>query len=385
MTQPKLGVIKLPKWSVQLSHFVNSVAISDDAARVVAGTYFHNYNRGSGHSPNGTFGTYCYDSGGNQLWKDEFQGYEGVYSVGISGDGKVAAAGGWFKNNKGLLRAYNAATGKNLLNYSAIPDRVSSLSLSSDGSVLAAASDQIYVFTTSGQSFSSSPATIAFGNTPVPTSVVALHSDGTWLAACDQGGNVCLATIQNGAIVNTYNWTPPQPVPFVSIAISRSGESFVVGGGDIVYLFTKNSMIQGNGPVAQYNTPNGGTKQDVRWVAISDDGTFVTAVQNDGLAQTGLLHALSYSNGNLIPAWQNPNALNYNPNSTSVDSAAKYITAADGYPENAPGTFYLFDASSGNKLWDASTDNMNWPMVISADGTGITAGSDNGFLYYFQP
>jgi hypothetical protein len=61
----------------------------------------------------------------------------------------------------------------------------------------------------------------------------------------------------------------------------------------------------------------------------------------------------------------------------------KFVTAADGYPDATPGTFYLFDGMSGNQLWKLSTSNMNWPMQIAANGQGIVGGSDNSYVYYF--
>src|ERR1700726_3369009 len=89
---------KAPKWSVQLarSFYVNSVAISDDASRLVAGTYYHQYGHTSKAASQGPFGIFCCGASGKQLWFDDYEGYEGVYAVGISGDATVAAAGGWF-------------------------------------------------------------------------------------------------------------------------------------------------------------------------------------------------------------------------------------------------------------------------------------------------
>ena len=70
---------------------------------------------------------------------------------------------------------------------------------------------------------------------------------------------------------------------------------------------------------------------------------------------------------------------------TVLDAKGKYVTVADGYPDGTPGDFYLFDGATGNQLWQYTTKNMNWPMFISSDGTGIVAGSDLGSVYYFTP
>jgi hypothetical protein len=107
-----------PKWYKNLSpsFWVNSVGISNNAGRVVAATFFHDYSKpGSGPNKEGAFGTYCYDANGNQLWRDRFQGMDGVFGVAISGDRKIAAAGGWYNQNQALLRAYDASDGTSLI------------------------------------------------------------------------------------------------------------------------------------------------------------------------------------------------------------------------------------------------------------------------------
>jgi hypothetical protein len=73
------------------------------------------------------------------------------------------------------------------------------------------------------------------------------------------------------------------------------------------------------------------------------------------------------------------------PNSTSIDSSGTRITAADGWPNHKPGTFYLFDGSGNSLGTHLVKDEMNWPMQISADGSGIVGGSDNNTLFFFTP
>jgi len=391
------AIAKQPKWHQQLSasFLVNSCAISNDAQRVVACTYYYPYPGTTSNNTYGTFGTYCFDSAGSQIWKDEYTGNEGVFAVAISGDGKIAAGGGLLSGGKfgtpptkGLLRAFNAGTGQKLVDYSGAPKRVNSVSLSGDGSVMAAvAANNLYVFAQKNGQFPASPAIPLTGGNFLDS--VAVHSSGQWLAACDRGGNVYLITVKNGAVGLTYTWTAPVPIPFLSVAAAQGSETFVVGGGNAIYLFTKASMTQAGGPapIAQF-TPGGaapsGQHQNVRWVAISSSGNFVTEVENVGA--TGLVRALTLSGGALIltPGWgANPISLSHNPNCTSIDAAGQYVTACDGEPVGTPGTFHLLNAASGNVVWDFATNNMNWPMFISADGSAIVAGSDNGTVYYF--
>jgi hypothetical protein len=178
-------------------YMVNAVAISDDGSRVVAGTYYQHYLGTTRVRTDGKFGTYCYDAkgAGTRLWADEYQGHRGIYSVAISGDGTVAAGGGLLTKGqfqqpkRGLLRAFDAATGSKLLNSSDFPDRVNSVSLSRDGGVLAAvAESSLFVFLRSASGlFSASPQEIDLDGF---SQSVAVHPSGSWLAACDQKGKV---------------------------------------------------------------------------------------------------------------------------------------------------------------------------------------------------
>src|SRR5438552_9102507 len=216
-----------PKWLpkiLPLAYLVNQVAISDDAKRVVACYYYYPYLGTTVKDTHGAFCTFCCDSAGNRLWADQYFGCQGVFAVAISGDGKVAASGGLLTDTpsfQGLLRAYDAGTGEVILNYTGIvgavvagpaaagpPDtgrrqRVSCISLSNDGAVLAAAADKIYVFVRKADGkYPDRPTKIitfpdAFNQDNL-AQAVAVHPDGKWLAACDKTGNVCMATIKNG-------------------------------------------------------------------------------------------------------------------------------------------------------------------------------------------
>ncbi|HEU4686870.1 MAG TPA: hypothetical protein VFS23_00840, partial [Vicinamibacterales bacterium] len=225
---------------------------------------------------------------------------------------------------------------------------------------------------------------------------VALHPDGTWLAACDQAGHVFMATIEKGVLGRPITWTAPNNVeiPFLSVAIAAKAKAFVAGGGNSVFHFTFDGMRQGVAPTVYDTTVNqdpstilqdkasGKPQENIRWVAISDDGALFATVANrlTGDKSTGLL--LAFTPKQLTPYWTRP--LESSPNSTSIDGAGKFVTASDGYPTGKQAKFYLFDAN-GNKQWDYTTCNMNWPMVISADAGAIAAGSDDGSLYYFKP
>ena len=381
-------------WQRHLGFFVNSVAIAHDGGRVVAGTYYYPYPGAVVMPTDGTFGTYCFDAQGTELWRDEYLGNEGVYTVAISGNGQVVASAGLATGGAhssqpapsiGLVRAFTAANGGDLLDFQGLRGRVTSISLSHDGSVLAGITlgGQLFVF--SGPN--GFPATPVFPVQMGPKlEMVAVHPSGDWLIACGREGKVHLVTLDTGA-PRLFTWTAPASNwKLLACALAASTNTFVVGGQNRVYLFTRASMTGNAGPqpVAQFDTPRGCTSEDVRWLAMSADGSLVTVVQNLGNDIAGLLLTLSI-NGNQFTAIRPPQLINHNPNSTSLDAAGKLLSVADGHPVQTPGTFYLFRVNDGKKLMEFETPDMNWPMVLSADGTAAAGGSDNGDLYYFTP
>jgi WD40 repeat protein len=392
---------KTPEWTRPLSatplpgtapgnaapddYMVNSVAMADDGSRIVAGTYYYPFDGTQRMQTNGTFGVYCHGSDGHRNWADEFEGDEGVYSVAISADGKIAVAGGLRQGGKygrsgptlGFLRAYDISNAKVLLDFRdpGFNTIVNSVAISRTGAVVAAATkNSLYVYSAANGAFPTSPA-IPFGVTKAIDSV-AIAPDGTWFAACGKNGNVYGGEVKTGTVKNPVLWTEPAHTHFVSVAISPSGDKFVVGGGNVVYLFNRNSVA--GGYVARYKLP-ASSGRSIRFVSISSDGTLVTAVANKGNA--GILFALTVGANTLTAAWTFPTA--HNPNSTTMDKAAHYFTLADGYPDDVPGTFSLFKKTG--KVWEYPTPKMNWPMVISADGTAIAGGGDDNKLYFFEP
>ncbi len=395
MSQPAVASAFQPAWTRQLStqYFVNSVAISDDGSRVVAGTFYHNYSQGPsaspapdpralaplraspGISPSGQFGIYCFDNTGTQIWNDVEDMFEGAYWVAISGNAQVAAAAGWYSDSpaQGLLKIYSTLDGTVLLNYTEITTRVNAVSLSSNGTVAAAiAANTIYVFAQQNGVYSNP------GSVTVQASAaeaVAIHPDGQWLVAADNNGNVYLVLTPNGQIGTSYTYQVPSQETIHSVAIAGESNYFVAGADDgTVYVFELNAMIQKQQPVATANlSPN----VVIRWVAVNGNGSLITAVYNQATA--GVLAALSFVGQNLTVAWQRN--LNQMPNCTSVDAVGAFIAAADGY--EGAGDLYLYDAS-GTLLGSYGTPVMSWPIFVSTSGSAIAAGSDDGSLYYFN-
>ena len=411
-----------PLWEKRLTKifWVNSVAISKNGKRVVAGTFIHDYDQKNAGKflPNvrSRFGLYFFDDVPKALTtnkvepkcSDEFDGWDGVFGVAISADGKIVAASGWLDRKAddttlGLLRVYDAdgsistSTVKTLLDFKGIKQRVSWVSLSDDGRVLAAVADDVYVFIRDGEAFN--PIPLKFGIAEVAKQYVtniAVHPTGDWVAACDHSGHVYVAKIKNGAIEDQVTWTAPKEYPFLSVAIASDVRKFVVGGGNLVYAFDLDGLMTDRTAYVplEFDTSAGepaGTvppdkpdklQENVRWVATSVDGTLITAVANR-VNSSGLAGKLFARNADLTERWQVE--INNNPNSTSVDAAGLFVAMADGYPTSSPAKFHLFNASDGKKRWESSTHSMNWPIVINSDGDAVVAGSDDGTVYYFTP
>jgi len=125
---------------------------------------------------------------------------DGTFGVAISGDGNIAAAGGWHDQDQALLRVYDATTGTSLLGYTEIQHRVSCVSLSDDGNVLAAAADDVYLFVKTGTVFPATPLKMGIADAAHNfVSSVAVHPGGDWLAACARSWS-CVRCL--------YSWGP---------------------------------------------------------------------------------------------------------------------------------------------------------------------------------
>lgn len=393
MAQPSPQTIsKQPKWVVSLDpkEYVNSTAISGSGALAVAGTFFHAYKptdplfdaaAAIAAGPN-TFGTYCFDLNGKQLWSDNFTGYEGVYCVGISDDGSTAASGGWYSNHpfQGFVRAFSTANGARILNYLVAESRINTLALSEDGTTLVAGGNSLYLFQKSGGVFSPTPGVLKLTGLRNSVQSISISADGSAIVMGDAQGTVYLIQNNNGQIGKVYKWSSPSLKTVHAVAMAVQGPWFaVVGASQYVYLFNADTIKIGN----YFAVYDFGKPVRAGWVAISGPGDFISAVCNDG--QAGLVYGLQKNNNELKLLWSSAQPTLANPNSTSVDLDAKYVSVADGYPDGTPGHFYLFDGQTGSQLWQYETSNMSWPMFISSNGSGIVAGSDLGSVYYFTP
>jgi WD40 repeat protein len=357
--------------------YVNSIGISGDGQSVIAGNYFHDYSKTANHTPGTdpffTVGTFLYSAKGALQWKDTFQSTEGVYWAALSRDGSCAASGGLVSFGKGFIFAYNAANGNKTLAYNT-NSRVNRVALSGDGTYLVGGSHSIYLFKRNGANWSA-PQIIPC-NTGDSVVSVDISDDGQWIAAGTYDGYVMLIKNSNGLPSAPVTWQQPGGSIYW-VAMASGGSALVAGARNATTYCFNTADFSGTFAPAWNVKLTGCTRCGC--VAISADGSLVSAVGNT--AKTGKIFLYSNQGNSAKQLWSGNTS--HNPNSTSLDAAGKWVTVADGQPDGTPGAFYLYDAT-GNLQWTHKTSNMSWPMQISANATGIAAGSDDSYVYYFS-
>lgn len=364
-------------------YYINTVASCADGSKVVAGTFLHSYSddrRLGDASSGGHFGTYCWDYSGNLIWSNEYDGYEGVYWATLSANGKVAASCGWYSSSpayQGFIATFNADNGAVLLDYFKTAARVNQVALNTDGSVLAAGADTLYVFIGRGGSFPDAPLKVALSAGDSAISV-GISADGQWVAAGMYSGQVTLLQIVGGVIAASKSWTPSGNTVH-SLGMADNGQGFVVGmkNGQLAYFDCAGFLSSGQ---PGWTQTLAGTSS-VYGVAIAADGSFVSAVGNIGASGTvGVFD----NNGSSAPLrWQHP--LTANPNSTTIDAQGRFVGVADGHPDGTPGHFTLLNAGNGVENWSYTTGNMSWPLQLAGNAMSCVGGSDDGNVYFFAP
>jgi WD40 repeat protein len=385
----KMAKKKAPVWKKFLppddGEFINSVAISGNGKVVVAGTYFYNT---SSVPVQMTVGMFAYDNNGNPIWPgpDTYSATcgssskGGINSVAVSRNGAWAASGGG-SGSVGLINAYNVASGSKSLVCNT-PANVTMVALNGDGSFLAAGGDMLRVFQRSGStSMWSAPQSLSYPNAGVER--VAISADGKWIAAAVDHGGVSL--VQNnissgGGLSPSPLWAQGPTVFILWIAFAADGSGFAAAGGDgNVYYFDVSAYVPGSNLQPAWYTALAGCKT-CRAVAVSDDGSLVSAV-GDVREEKGKGKVFLFSNQGNSSTQKWDAGASHSTNSTSMDSAGQYVTVADGY--GPAGDFTLYKAAGTPALWTHATKATTWPMQISADGSAIAAGSNDGYLYYF--
>jgi hypothetical protein len=364
-----------PTWTAQPTAglYINSVGISANAQRVIAGNYLFAYTATANHRSQPTYpvGTYAWDAGGALVWKDEFTAVEGVYWVALSRDGAWAASGGLLAEKSGFLYAYNAATGAKGLTF-ATNARVNMVALSQDGTHLVAGAADLYVSKRTGAKWSKPKAmSVAKGDSIV---AVGISDDGAWICAGTVQGRIVLLK-NSGTLKPVVTAIANQSVHWIVMAANGTGFVAAMSSGEIAYFATA-GFKKNIAPTWTATLP-GCSRCGA--VAISANGGIVSAVGNVGNAGKVCVFTNTGAAGQLL--WSQNTA--HNPNSTSLDDTAQFVTVADGYPDGTSGAFYLY-SGAGSLKWTFPTPNMSWPMQLSADGSAIFAGSDDASVYYFS-
>jgi WD40 repeat protein len=386
---------KQPIWKASPggpSRYINSVAVSAEGARVVAGTYLHSYHtQAARRAPaavsaapqaDSMFGTYCYNAAGQVLWQDEFLSAEGIYWVALSADGTRAAAGGGTPQG-GFVRAYDATSGRVMLN-EVTARRVNQVALSGDGTWLAVAAHTLRLLRNGPTSYAP---TAEFAS-PSGESIVSagISDDGSVVVFADYAGYIGVLFNQGGTLTLRAKFKTPASFCHM-ISLTPDGKHFAAGGpyGEF-YYFNVASFISTQLPTLTYQT---GVKEAVYGVAISPDGSLFAGVVNDG-ASSGLAYLVPVAGGAApVPALSTLG----NPNSAAISVAGGFIrlVIATGHPDGTPGHYYMFSCPTGGGQpllrvrWVFGTGNMSWPIVFSASGNAIVGGSDDSHVYYFTP
>jgi WD40 repeat protein len=369
-----------PKWTKTpiAGLYVNSVAISSDGSKVVAGNYSFPY-KADDAAASKTFqvSMYAWDDNGNQLWSDPFEVIEGIYWVAISRDGSTAACGGLEASEQGFIYGYDAVKGARTLSYT--PGiRTNMVALSDDGTSLVAGADAVYLFTRSGSTWSA-PSKVNCPDADDRVIGVGISSDGSWVVAGTYNGYVMLMANTAGKLSSLFTWQLTGG-SINLISMGAGGTGFAAAGGDnTVYFFNVADFQNSQQPT--WSIALDGC-DSCRSVAVCEDASVIAAAGNVG-SSSGTVFLFSNEGTSAKQLWSQN--IQHNPNLVAVDAAGKYVAAADGHPDGTPGCYYLFDAQNhGNQIWSYGTTNMSWPIQIAAQATGVFAGSDDSSVYYFD-
>ncbi|MCE0496091.1 hypothetical protein [Vibrio salinus] len=414
-----MNIASNPIWFVepQTGYQINSTAISADGSVCLLGT--------SREYDSGQFAVYCYDSNKNLLWSKpitDSEVYQGVFWVAVSANGQYGAAGGIKKTqtsgtkkavrliarddsestDNGFLNIYDMSTGENLLALSCA-SRVNQVAMSDDGSTLVAVAGsevilcqkvggdfervavedlgsqygqscqlsadgchavvgttnydenkdngytgQVLTYSTANQTLTQT----ALYQADVGIQRVALCSDSSWWAASTHSGQLFAfsANVKSGSLP-VWTFTPDDKDVSLSYAVA-------IGRKDEVVYFTLGVNL--------HSENAGGRLYTMQCQASSPEGSMPT------------------------PCWQHDITYGVNPG-VNMDRNAEYVTATDGQPgsksdkDESAGDFYLFKVNDNSNplLWSYKTDQMNWPMSISANGNAIFGASDNGYAYFW--
>jgi len=401
-----------PLWSQQPhpGFYINSVATSAERGRVVAGTFFHTYASSSGSDiapasakvdarmsaaraatddvatddQHGTFGTYVWNRSGELLMAHTFDGWQGVYWVASDAKGALVASCGWRSgapDYAGFIAAYAVDTGDLLLDYT-LPGRGNVVALDPKARQLLAGADQGYLFGRDPNGgFASAPTLIALTDSSDTALVCALSDDAACAMIGSYHGELIVFRIVDGTPSNLLRWQVPDSAYLHFAALSADGGWAFAGANDgMLYAFDLSACFASGALTCAFSAPIPGGASTIYGVACSADGARVAVAGNVGSA--GCVAVFDNLRSSASLRWSA--STRRSPNSVSFDAAGRWLALADGHPDGTPGDFYFWDGSSGELQWSYPTSDMSWPIQVSADGSTVAAGSDNGCVYAFD-
>lgn len=409
-----------PVWNVepQPGYQINSTAISADGSVCLFGT--------SREYDSGKFTVYCYDNNKKLLWSKPITDSaveQGVFWVAVSADGRYGAAGGIKKpqskskeqstktmdntetdnSDDGFLNIYDICRGEVILDLS-LTSRVNQVAMSDDGKTLVAvAGSEVILCQMVGSAFEKVAA----------KTLVSQYCQSCQLSA---DGRLAIVGTTNYDENTTSNYTGqvlaystvgqdltqialyPANVGIQRVSMCSDG-SWWAASTHSGQLFAFSASVQGGSSPAWTYTPDDKDVSVSYAVAIArnDETVYVTLGVNLRSEKTGgRLYTMqcdaSASEANEpIPCWQYDISFGVNPG-VNMDRNAEYVTATDGEPasksdhDESAGNFYLFnikDSSRDPLVWSYHTNQMNWPISISANGNAIFGASDNGNAYFW--
>lgn len=397
-----------PTWQVtpQTGLQINSVAVSPDGQLTVGGT--------SSEFGIGQFDFYGYDATGTKVWSVPVtadNATQGIFWVAVSTDKRFAACGGETCETAGFLCIVDARHGDILFQDHRLPARVNQLTFSHDGTLLLADFEhelRLYQYAI-GISGSGTPFWSESDSIPLPTNyssdsaVLAATGDRVWVGGINYTAQPCYTglvqqiEVKGGKFGAVTLYDQAQGVMRVVTTENGAYAAAALHDGSCAFFQTKQPstafVYKPDLPSLDIAYAIAITETPVKDVVI-----VVGANQGDAgvLYRVDAIQTLSEIADFPIWAaqagWIQPVRYGVNPGVT-LDRDATLVTATDGTPDGqdgvqnpkeSPGNFYLFDASSGQQLWQYGTRLMNWPMALTPDGKTVVGGSDDSSLYYWK-
>lgn len=395
-----------PSWQVtpQAGLQINSVAVSPDGQLTVAGT--------SSEFGSGQFNFYGYNAQGVQLWAvpvTAANATQGIFWVAVSDDKRFAACGGETSKTSGFLCIVDASNGSILFQDNTLPARVNQLTFSRDGALLLADFQhelRLYQFapgTSAAPAWSQSDCLTLTAGFSSYSAVLAANGSRVWVGAINYNvkpvytGLVLQILLDNGKFGAVTSYAQTQGVMRVVTTVDGAYAAAARHDGSCAFF----QAVQ---PTTAFVYKPDLTGLNIAYaIAITETPAqqlviVVGANQGEG----GVLYRVdaeqtaseiaNFPVWGPVLRWSQPVQYAVNPGVT-LDLAASRVSATDGKPDESaggsnqkesPGNFYLFDAYSGQQLWQYGTQLMNWPMVLTADGTVAVGGSDDGSIYYWK-